>query len=157
MGSWFPSSNNRSFPLSSKSRPARVICRWRLFLRPKGAHRIGVFSTALILSSLFIYITCLSPHPLSLSTDWNVPSHLDTDPLVLVDPNPVSWLAEPTPVLEEPHPPSPSPSPVSDVLTLEQIRDIVASTRGFFSRDYSLGLGWNNVSVILLALHISYN
>ena len=41
------------------------------------------------------------------------------------------------------------PSPVSNFLTLEQIRDIVAPTRGFYSRDYSLYLGWNNVSRLL--------
>ncbi|KAI0003694.1 hypothetical protein BJV74DRAFT_876058 [Russula compacta] len=46
-------------------------------------------------------------------------------------------------------PSSPSAPPVSDVLTLEQIRDIVAPTRGFFSRDYSLGLGWNNMRYII--------
>ena len=40
-----------------------------------------------------------------------------------------------------------SPSP-SDALSLEQIRDIVAPTRGFLSRDYSLYLGWNNVSIL---------
>ncbi|KAF8274078.1 hypothetical protein EI94DRAFT_1776054 [Lactarius quietus] len=51
----------------------------------------------------------------------------------------------------EPPLPSLSPSPVSDVLTLEQIRDVVARTRGFFSRDYSLGLGWNNMRYIIEA------
>jgi hypothetical protein len=50
------------------------------------------------------------------------------------------------------HPPSShtsdeTPSFPSDVLSLEQIRDIVATTRGFFTRDYSLNLGWNNVSM----------
>ena len=40
-----------------------------------------------------------------------------------------------------------SSSPLSDVLSLEQIREIVATTRGFFTRDYSLNLGWNNVSI----------
>jgi hypothetical protein len=40
-----------------------------------------------------------------------------------------------------------APSLLSDVLSLEQVRDIVATTRGFLSRDYSLNLGWNNVSI----------
>ncbi|KAI9509096.1 hypothetical protein F5148DRAFT_1148555 [Russula earlei] len=31
----------------------------------------------------------------------------------------------------------------------ESIRDIAALTRGFFSRDYSLGLGWNNMRYII--------
>jgi len=41
-----------------------------------------------------------------------------------------------------------APSSPSDVLSLEQIRDIVATTQGFLSRDYSLNLGWNNVSLL---------
>lgn len=153
--------------LPSESRPARVFRRWRLFFRPNGAHRIGIFSTAFILSSLIVCLTFLShPSPSLRISDWHAPSHashLDPDPPVLadptetllIDPKLASLLPEPTPVLEEPPPPSPSPSPVSDVLTVEQIRDMVAPTRGFFSRDYSLGLGWNNVSVILLAFHTS--
>ncbi|KAH9051203.1 hypothetical protein EDB83DRAFT_2543049 [Lactarius deliciosus] len=69
----------------------------------------------------------------------NPPSLFDSDPLKLADP-----------LLVDPNFPTSPPSPPfqSDVLTLEQIRDIVAPTRGFFSRDYSLGLGWNNVRYI---------
>ena len=151
-----------SFLLPYESRPARLFRRWRPFLRPNGAQKVGVF-TAFVLSSLIVCIIFLSPHNPSLRlSDWHGPSqtsHLDPGPPVLadpsetllVDPKLAPLLPKPTPVLEEPPPPSPSPSPVSDVLTLEQIRDIRAPTRGFFSRDYSLGLGWNNVSVILLA------
>lgn len=29
--------------------------------------------------------------------------------------------------------------------SLEEIRDMVAGTQGFLARDFSLGLGWNNV------------
>jgi hypothetical protein len=32
-----------------------------------------------------------------------------------------------------------------DSLHLEELRDLVAKTTGYFVRDYSLGLGWNNV------------
>ena len=35
---------------------------------------------------------------------------------------------------------------VSDDLDLEALRSIVAGTRGYYARDYSMGLGWNNVS-----------
>ncbi|KAH9081639.1 hypothetical protein EDB83DRAFT_2539219 [Lactarius deliciosus] len=49
-------------------------------------------------------------------------------------------------------PPTRTPHVIlSDVLTPEQIRDVVAPTRGFFSRDYSLGLGWNNMRYIIEA------
>ena len=40
-----------------------------------------------------------------------------------------------------------APSPFSDDLSLEQIRDIVGTTRGFYARYFSLYLGWNNVSI----------
>jgi hypothetical protein len=34
-----------------------------------------------------------------------------------------------------------------DHLGLEELRDLVAQTKGYFVRDYSLGLGWNNVRI----------
>ena len=40
-----------------------------------------------------------------------------------------------------------TPSSPSDILSLEQIREIVAPTRGFLARDFSLNLGWNNVGI----------
>lgn len=40
-----------------------------------------------------------------------------------------------------------APPSLSDTLSLEQVRAIVATTRGFFARDYSLNLGWNNVGI----------
>ncbi|KAI0299898.1 hypothetical protein BC826DRAFT_906218 [Russula brevipes] len=41
------------------------------------------------------------------------------------------------------------PTPKTDALTLEEIRDIVAHTRGFYARDFSLHLGWNNMRYII--------
>ncbi|KAG9318217.1 hypothetical protein JVU11DRAFT_297 [Chiua virens] len=38
---------------------------------------------------------------------------------------------------------------VSDDLDLEALRSIVAGTRGYYARDYSMGLGWNNMRYIL--------
>lgn len=34
----------------------------------------------------------------------------------------------------------------SDDLDLEALRSIVTGTRGYYARDFSMGLGWNNVS-----------
>jgi len=34
----------------------------------------------------------------------------------------------------------------SDDLDLEALRSLTAGTRGYYARDYSVGLGWNNVS-----------
>ncbi|KAH9178702.1 hypothetical protein EDB89DRAFT_2063636 [Lactarius sanguifluus] len=141
-----------SFPLlPTDPHAARMLCRWRPFLRPNGALRIGVFFTAFILSSLIAYATFFTPHGSSLHlTDWHFPSHsldlVDPSETLLVDPKLTSLLPTPTP-----GPSPPSASPVSDVLTPEQIRDVVAPTRGFFSRDYSLGLGWNNMRYIIEA------
>lgn len=43
------------------------------------------------------------------------------------------------------------PPPISQVdyadLSLEELRELVSHTNGFFARDWSLGLGWNNVRV----------
>ncbi|KAH9173184.1 hypothetical protein EDB89DRAFT_2095346 [Lactarius sanguifluus] len=116
------------------SRPElHVACqphRWRSVLRSNSALKLGFFSTGFFL----VYVAFFSAYGPS---SWrlpglNPPSHFDPDPLKLADP-----LVDPK---FAPFPP--------DVLTLEQIRDIVAPTRGFFSRDYSLGLGWNNVRYI---------
>ncbi|KAH7930947.1 hypothetical protein BV22DRAFT_1077535 [Leucogyrophana mollusca] len=40
---------------------------------------------------------------------------------------------------------------IKDDMTMEDIRAMVAGTKGFFSRDFSLGLGWNNVRYIIEA------
>ena len=117
----------------------RTFRRWRAFLRSSPL-RSGAFFGAVIFTSLVVYTTFLSPHG-SLQVwhrplGWHGYSHNET-----TAPDPLS--SEPTTTSD----PSPSPSPISDVLTVEQIRDIVAPTKGFFTRDYSLGLGWNNVSV----------
>ncbi|SRR6266403_1716230 len=67
---------------------------------------------------LILYITFLSPHsPLLLSSS--------------------KWFTPTNHISSSP----------SDGLSLEQIRTIVAPTRGFLARDYSLNLGWNNVSI----------
>ncbi|KAH9058130.1 hypothetical protein EDB87DRAFT_1832712 [Lactarius vividus] len=114
--------------------------RWRPVLRSNGTLKVRFFSTGFFLTGL-VYVAFFSSYG---SSSWrlpslNLPAHFDPDPLELADP----LLVDPN---SAPSPPSPLFSP--DVLTLEQIRDIVAPTRGFFSRDYSLGLGWNNVRYI---------
>ena len=138
----------------SKSRVTLNLRRWRSFLRSNGALRIGFF-TSFLLTGLMVHVTLFSPSrrlpDLHLSSHF-YPDSLELagpDEILLVDPKFSALLPNPTPssiVPDNPPPPSPSSSPASDVLTLEQIRDVVAPTRGFFSRDYSLGLGWNNVS-----------
>ena len=117
----------------------------RAFLRSNRSLKIRLLSTAL--TGLIVYLAFHPPHdPLRRLPSWQSPPHYDLDSLELTG---SSLLPTPTPkstILDDPSPPLLS-SPESDVLSPEQIRDIVAPTRGFFSRDYSLGLGWNNVSV----------
>ncbi|KAH8991460.1 hypothetical protein EDB86DRAFT_1605981 [Lactarius hatsudake] len=98
--------------------------RWRLFLHSNCALKTRFFSAAFMLTGLIAYGAFFFPH---------TPSRLGLDS-----------------VLDDLSSPSQS-SPIFDVLTLEQIRDIVAPTRGFFSRDYSLNLGWNNMRYIIEA------
>ena len=88
---------------------------------------IGISLGSFLLVGLVLYMTFLSPHgPLLLSSSkWTMPTN-HTPSL---------------PTSDE------APTLSSDVLSPEQIRDIVAPTRGFFSRDYSLNLGWNNVRI----------
>ncbi|KAH9058099.1 hypothetical protein EDB87DRAFT_1564371 [Lactarius vividus] len=132
--------------LPSEPHTARRPHRWQLFLHSNGALKIGFFCAALILTGIIFYVASFLHDPSWRFPDWHLPSRFDSDSLELADPN--------GPLLVHPKPATPSPSPplpASDVLTLEQIRDIVAPTRGFFSRDYSLHLGWNNVRYIFEA------
>ena len=87
--------------------------------------RVGISLGSVSLVGLILYMTFLSPHgPLLLgSSKRSIPTNHTSLPTF-----------------------DKAPSSSSDVLSLDQIRDIVAPTRGFFSRDYSLYLGWNNVS-----------
>jgi len=107
--------------------------------------RNGLFGTAIfsavVLVCLICYVTLLTPHDHSLfrPSAWNgISQH----------PNPVyaSTSSPSSSAFPSPAPSVATPS-TPDELTLEQIRDIVTPTRGFYSRDYSVHLGWNNVGV----------
>jgi hypothetical protein len=136
-------------PPPSQHTHDRTFRRWSTFLRSSPL-RSGAVLGALIFASLVVYTTFLSPHG-ALAVwhrppDWHGFSQNETSVSDLDHASPSNSSSEPTKTAETSHP-SPSPSPISDVLNVEQIRDIVAPTRGFFTRDYSLGLGWNNVGV----------
>ena len=115
--------------------------RWRATLRST-PFRSGIFFGAVIFLSLIFYTTFVIPQDFlwTRPQDWH--GFSQDESLVLDLEN-----SPPSTTVPEISPPSPSPSPISDVLTVEQIRDVVAPTRGFFVRDYSLNLGWNNVSM----------
>ena len=109
----------------------RISCRRNgLICSFYGIPGIGIFIGSFLLVGLISYMTFLSPHGRLLvlsSSKWFIPTnHASSSPT-----------------------PDEAPSPLSDAdaLSLEQIRDIVAPTRGLFARDYSLYLGWNNVSI----------
>ena len=122
----------------SASRAFHKLHPRQVFLRPKGALIISFLSTAFLLTglNLIAYLTYFPPR----GSSWRLPDWHSRSQFYS------TFLPESAPECTL----SPSPSSlVSDVLTVEQIRDIVASTRGFFSRDYCLNLGWNNVSVSL--------
>ena len=123
----------------SVSHPALKLRRWQTFLRSKSALKIGFLYTTFLLTGLIAYLTFFSPPGPSL----RLPNLPNWHPFSSFD---FTFLHGSAP--ESPIQPSPSLS-MSDVLTVEQIRDIVAPTRGFFSRDIYLNLGWSNVSVSL--------
>ena len=132
--------------LSTPYSYGRPFRRWRAAFRSRPLRSGGFFGT-IIFFSLIFYSTFLLPQ----GSLWNRPQDwyglLQNKSLLLDLENTLPSTTLPTPTTLETSSPSPSPSPTSDVLTVEQIRDLVAPTRGFFARDYNLGLGWNNVSI----------
>jgi hypothetical protein len=143
---------------SSQLSQRRTFRRWRGFLRSNGVFGTGIFFIALVFVSLIFYTTII-PLRVSLlcrpSECHDFPQdHLNSPELVdssqkFTFPSPSPSMSTST-ILDQAPPSQPTPTSSSrtefDVLTVEQIRDIVVRTRGFYSRDYSLGLGWNNVS-----------
>ena len=106
----------------------RISCRRNGFIQSfNNIFGIGIVLGSFLLLGLILYMTFLSPHglPLFSSSKWFIPTN----------------HAPSLPIFHK------APSSPPDALSLEQIRGIVAPTRGFFSRDYSLYLGWNNVSI----------
>ena len=49
------------------------------------------------------------------------------------------------------------PSLQSEELDLEALRAIVSRTRGYYARDYSMTLGWNNVRSITASFILPYH
>jgi len=116
---------------------------------------LAFFGTAALFGIIF-YIIFFSFNP--LSTNISSVSH----------PRPPPWLDDPSAYSQETcaarSPPpikyltvtADAPAPTATVfkdrwanvddMTLEQIREMVSKTKGLFARDFSLGLGWNNVS-----------
>jgi len=149
-------------PPNSHAPHARPLRRLRSFLRPYGRLRASVLFGAFILTTLVLYTTFSPPSetPWQTPLNWHNPPprpHPDYAPDNVNPKEPL--LAAPTPTNPSTSPDAPATSTsafeapslpsqtlLPGVLTLEEIRDIVAPTRGFFSRDFSLGLGWNNVS-----------
>jgi hypothetical protein len=105
--------------LPSHGRVFRRRCNLLLF--PKGVLGICIFFSAFILFGLVSYVTFLSPHSRLLLGPWGQYGPRLNKSLF-------------------------TPSPTYGALTLEELRDIVAHTRGFYSRDFDLNLGWNTVS-----------
>ena len=130
-------------PPPHHGRPFR-LCGAFLCFR-SGGLGTAIFS-ALILVGLICNVTLLTPHVhfLSRPPAQNSPSQ---HPNPMFTSTSLSSSASPSPTPSVVTPWFPPTSLTADQLTLEQIRDIVTPTRGFFSRDYSVHLGWNNVGV----------
>ncbi|KAI0275081.1 hypothetical protein BC834DRAFT_965522 [Gloeopeniophorella convolvens] len=167
-------------PLSPSQHPSnRPYRRWRIFVRSTGFFGTAVFFSAIIFAGMVVHLAFFSSSSPFWSrpvpSNWNDLAHLDpsspgyVDPNgpLLVDPNaeaasPVAEEPSPSPVLDESPPvttpsrplpefPSSRPPTTEQQLTNEQVRSLVSRTRGYFSREYSLGLGWNNMRYIIEA------
>ena len=132
----------------SASPPIRghAFRRCGVFLRTRNGVLKTVIFNAFILTGLICYMT-LTPHGPRLITpsDWYGLSRARPNYSQRVHPS--ATHAYPSHTSTDIPPGPHSHTLASAELTLEQIRGIVAPTRGFFSRDYSLHLGWNNVSI----------
>ena len=122
----------------TKSSHGRKSCRHNSFFHSfNSIPGMGVFFGFFSLVALIFYTALLSPHgPLLLSSS-------ESYGLFQLGSN----KSTPTNHTPSSHASDEAPPSLSDVLSLDQVRDIVATTRGFFARDYALHLGWNNVSI----------
>ncbi len=127
----------------------RTLRHWRADIHSSPFRSVFFFGVIIFSSSLILYTTLLSPHGTLWLRPPNWPAIFQHEPPVpdLEHTSLSTSSSEATTTSAETSYPSPSPTPIPNVLTVEQIRDIVAPTKGFLTRDYSLGLGWNNVSV----------
>jgi hypothetical protein len=130
-----------------KSSHGRISCRHNGYFHSfSRIPRMGILFGSSFLVGLLFYTAILSlPGPL-------LPSSLESYGLFQLDTSSTtqhlgSNISKLTNHAPSSHTSEETPSFPSDVLSFEQIRDIVATTRGFFTRDYSLNLGWNNVSM----------
>lgn len=137
-------SSTRSLPLS----PTETS-------RSRGSHRLSILYRNAPVTCILIATAVLSGVFLAL-----VLSLFGGFPEGLLSASPLGRPGSPEIVLDDTSPPlappplappslPPLPPQHKDYndhhLELEELRDLVAQTKGFFVRDYSLGLGWNNV------------
>ncbi|KAI0052882.1 hypothetical protein FA95DRAFT_1174199 [Auriscalpium vulgare] len=128
---------------------------------------VGIFLTTAAISGVVFHLFIFSMYnPLSRPPSANelrLRPLIDPDSPLYVKPD--SPLLLHTKVVDESRPlpsasatPEPAPSSTpppaplnSEELSLEELRELVSHTKGFFSREYSLGLGWNNMRYIIEA------
>ena len=119
---------------------------------------IGLFIGIAALSGILFHILFFTTGVASRANEWRLKLPYASRPPPYVSPDTPLLTHEslpPPPSHGSPSNPFTAPTlqgnPELDQLSLEEIRDMVAGTKGFFSRDYSLGLGWNNVSLTTAA------
>lgn len=117
----------------------------------------GIFFATAALSGFLCYLvfsfffpTHLPPPHLPSSWDEQAPADVDA---AAVTPLPSTSSSAPSAVSTVGAPPSyafspPIAPPVDHhEMSIEELSSMVATTKGYFVRDYSLALGWNNVRV----------
>ncbi|TFY57376.1 hypothetical protein EVG20_g8576 [Dentipellis fragilis] len=123
-------------------------------------NNVGLFFGTAALSGILFHFLFFSLFVAPASNEWKLALPFSKSLPGLHRPEPTPNVFDHALPYPPPPPPSdhshlPSPSTVPDArpdeLTVEELRDLVAGTSGYFVRDFSLGLGWNNVRYIIEA------
>lgn len=96
-----------------------------------------------------------SPPPDSFLSPLRRPESQPDHSIGAPPPQPPNSSLETTETTVVPQPPAPKPQRKHDdqSLDIDELKDLIGRTRGYYVRDWSLGLGWNNVSLTWTCVH----
>ncbi|KAI0068212.1 hypothetical protein BV25DRAFT_1818597 [Artomyces pyxidatus] len=134
-----------------------------------GLGRVGSFGLFLgtaAISGVLFHLFAFSLFTTASPRDARLSPFIDPDSPYYVHPD--RPLLLPSKVSDDPHSVAPTPTPTSlassvptlydpqphresEELSLDELKVLVSRTKGYFVRDFSLGLGWNNVRYIIEA------
>lgn len=127
-------------PVNNRSGPPRDVKVQIPYLVQNGSPTFLSLALAAILGMLLGY-NVLSRGPTDYYNPFSGPNGVSNSPPIVPD------LLKPLPYIP---PPTPTHKKDDGELSVEQLREIVAPTKGYYVRDWSLHLGWNNVRVTIM-------